>query len=112
MERPGALPGAVAGAGLAGLGGVLGFLHLTKALKKDQKLFMRAVFGGMLLRLSGYGLALVAVHLFTPWSVRWFAAGLLGAHLLGQLVEIDYLARKARRKRTESPMGGGGDREP
>jgi hypothetical protein len=111
-ERAGAVPGAIAGSLLAGAGGACGFAATVAASKKDQKAFMRAVFGGMLLRLSGYGLALVAVHLFTSWSVGWFAAGLLGAHLLGQLVEIDYLARKARRRRTEPPEGGGGDTEP
>jgi hypothetical protein len=100
---------AAAGALLAGLGGAAGFLATVRARKKDQKAFMQAVFGGMILRLSSYGVALVAVHLATSWSIGWFAGGLLGAHLVGQVIEIRYLTR---RKGRPAPPPGDGDRAP
>jgi hypothetical protein len=91
---PGGPPAALAGGLLAGVAGAAGLAWALHARNKAKKAFISAVFGGMLLRLLVYGMALVAVHLAGSWSLGWFVGGVLGGHFAAQVIEITCLMRE------------------
>ncbi|RLB59770.1 MAG: hypothetical protein DRI34_00720 [Deltaproteobacteria bacterium] len=85
------------GWGLACLLGLAGWWGISRALAVDLQRLMRAVFGGMLVRLAVSGLLLGLVVGLTALSAEGFVGGLLGGFLVFMFVEIVAIERHARR---------------
>jgi hypothetical protein len=81
-----------------------GFLVVARNLGADQQRFLAAVFGGMLLRLSIFALALVGVLLRQGVSLRGFLFGLIPSYLAFQAAEMVVLHRAVSAARGD---GGG-----
>jgi hypothetical protein len=106
LWSPGLLPltpfmarGVAAGALVGTAGSMAGFLLMTAHRGADMRRFQAALFGGMLLRLGIFGLALVVVLLRGGVSLKGFLFGLIPAYLGFQATEILHLQRQASRER-------------
>ncbi len=107
LWSPGLLPltpfmarGVAAGALVGTAGSMAGFLLVTAQRSADMRRFQAALFGGMLLRLGIFGLALVVVLLRGGVSLKGFLFGLIPAYIGFQAAEIAHLQRLASRERT------------
>ena len=106
LWSPGLLPltpfmarGVAAGALVGTAGSMAGFLLMTAHRRADMRRFQAALFGGMLLRLGIFGLALVVVLLRGGVSLKGFLFGLIPAYIGFQAIEIMHLHRQASRER-------------
>ncbi len=106
LWSPGLLPltpfmarGVAAGALVGTAGSMAGFLLVTAHRSAELRRFQAALFGGMLLRLGIFGLALVVVLLRGGVSLKGFLFGLIPAYIGFQATEIVHLARQASRER-------------
>ncbi len=103
---PGLLPltpfmarGVAAGALVGTAGSMAGFLLVTAQRGAELRRFQAALFGGMLLRLGIFGLALVVVLLRGGVSLKGFLFGLIPAYIGFQATEVVHLQRQASRQR-------------
>ncbi len=106
LWSPGLLPltpfmarGVAAGALVGTAGSMAGFLLVTTYRGADMRRFQVALFGGMLLRLGIFGLALVVVLLREGVSLKGFLFGLIPAYIGFQAMEILHLQRQASQER-------------
>ncbi len=106
LWSPGLLPltpftarGVAAGALVGTAGSMAGFLLVTAHRSAELRRFQAALFGGMLLRLGIFGLALVVVLLRGGVSLKGFLFGLIPAYIGFQATEIVHLQRQASRER-------------
>ncbi len=106
LWSPGLLPltpfmarGVAAGALVGTAGSMAGFLLVTAQRGADMRRFQAALFGGTVLRLGIFGLALVVVLLREGVSLKGFLFGLIPAYIGFQASEIVHLTRQASRER-------------
>jgi len=106
LWNPGLVPltpfmarGVAAGALVGTAGSMAGFLLASAQRGAQWRRFQAALFGGMLLRLGIFGLALVVVLLRGGVSLKGFLFGLIPAYIGFQASEIVHLARQASRER-------------
>ena len=106
LWSPGLLPltpfmarGVAAGALVGTAGSLAGFLLMTSQRGAELRRFQAALFGGMLLRLGIFGLALVVVLLRGGVSLKGFLFGLIPAYIGFQAMEILQLQRQASQER-------------
>jgi hypothetical protein len=106
LWSPGLLPlapftarGVAAGALVGAAGSLAGFLLVTAYRGAEMRRFQAALFGGMMLRLGIFGLALVVVLLRGGVSLKGFLFGLIPAYIGFQAAEIVHLQRQASRER-------------
>jgi hypothetical protein len=93
--EPYAARGLAAGLLVGVAGSVAGFLVVARNLGAHQQRFLAAVFGGTVLRLGIYALALVAVLLRQGVSLQGFLFGLVPSYLVFQVAEMVILHRAA-----------------
>jgi hypothetical protein len=100
--------GAAVGFGLSGLLGLIGWWATRRAAGQNQAVFIKTVFGFMLLRLTVAGLAAGLVIGLKWLHAHGFVAGLFSGVILFQVIEINGVLAAARR----SSSGGPGNLEP
>ena len=108
LWNPGFLPlepftarGVASGVLVGTAGSMAGFLLVAASRGADMRRFQSALFGGMLLRLGIFGLALVVVLLREGVSLKGFLFGLIPAYVGFQAAEIVNLQRQASRAETQ-----------
>jgi hypothetical protein len=113
LWSPGLLPlepflarGIASGALVGTAGSMAGFALVARYQGADMRRFQSAVFGGMLLRLAIFALALVAVLLREGVSLKGFLFGLIPAYLGFQAAEIAHFLRQASRQRDADTKDG------
>ena len=94
--------GVAAGALVGTAGSMAGFLLMSAQRGAEWRRFQAALFGGTVLRLGIFGLALVVVLLRGGVSLKGFLFGLIPAYIGFQASEIVHLARQASRERGAS----------
>jgi hypothetical protein len=113
LWRPDLLPlapflgrGVAAGALVGTAGSMAGFVLVSSYQGSNLRRFQSALFGGMLLRLGLFGLALAAVLLREGVSLKGFLFGLIPTYLGFQAAEIAYFLRQASRGRDDNRQDG------
>lgn len=85
---------------VSGVLAVASFLSLSWAANKSNKKFQSTLFGGLLLRLTIVGVAVVWVWKYTALDGTSFVVGLLGSYFVLQVIETVFLQRLLKRTRT------------
>ena len=108
LWSPGLLPltpfmarGVASGALVGTAGSMAGFLLVGSQRGANMLRFQSALFGGMMLRLGIFGLALVVVLLREGVSLKGFLFGLIPAYIGFQAAEIVHLQRQASKQSSE-----------
>jgi len=105
LWSPGLLPltpfmarGLAVGALVGTAGSMAGFLLMAAYRGANWRRFQVALFGGMMLRLAIFGLALVVVLMWEGVSLKGFLFGLIPAYIGFQTAEILQIQRQASRQ--------------
>ena len=88
------LKGVLAGCGIAALNVLAGCLAAVWAFEKPQKVFLKTVLGGMLIRLIGVGLAFLLLIRYTSVDTLVLTLSLISFFALFQVLEIRFLATR------------------
>ena len=101
------LVAAAAGAALSTLNVLAGFLAIEYAFEKSYTTFLKAVLGGMGVRMVVMLGALLALIVFVRLHAVALTLSLLGFYLVYLILEILFIQRKML---TNDPQGRGGQR--
>ena len=99
--EPALVQGIAAGALVGTAGSLAGYLLLASNRNASQQRFQVALFGGMLLRLGLFAVALVVVLVRGEVNIIGFLAGLIPAYLGFQAVEIGSIYRSLAAQRAK-----------
>lgn len=88
------LKGVLAGCGIAALNVLAGCLAAVWAFEKPQKVFLKTVLGGMLIRMIGVGLVFLLLIRYTGVDTLALTLSLISFFALFQVFEIRFLATR------------------
>jgi len=79
---------------------VLGFMVLRLTLKRSLRLFLSALFGGILFRLAAVIGSGIYVNYYTSLPLRIFFISVIGYYFLWQILEIIYFQTRVKKDST------------
>ena len=91
---------AAIGCGIGALNALAGGLSAIWAFDRPQPVFLKAVLGGMVIRMLVICVGLVLLIKFTALSVYGLVFSLFASYLLFQILEIRFFVRRAAVRRT------------
>lgn len=89
----GLMPAVLAGAGLSALNVLAGFVSIEYSRGKSSETFLRAVLGGMVIRMMAMAAVLVALVKLAGLHMVALVVSLLGFYLVFLVLELMYIQR-------------------